>query len=50
MLIKVFAQDNQNLMELLNDKIQSIPGVTETETLISLEQTLNRQIRIPVKD
>lgn len=50
MLIKVFAQDNQNLMELLNDKIQSIPGVTETETLISLEQTLNRQIHIPVKD
>ena len=50
MLIKVFAQDNQNLMELLNDKIQSIPGVTETETLISLEQTLNRQIRIPVED
>lgn len=50
MLIKVFAQDNQNLMELLNDKIQPIPGVTETETLISLEQTLNRQIRIPVKD
>lgn len=50
MLIKVFAQDNQNLMELLNDKIQSVPGVTETETLISLEQTLNRQIRIPVKD
>ncbi len=50
MLIKVFAQDNQNLMELLNDRIQSIAGVTETETLISLEQTLNRQIRIPVKD
>ena len=50
MLIKVFAQDNQNLMELLNDKIQSIPGVTETETLTPLEQTLNRQIRIPVKD
>ena len=36
MLIKVFAQDNQHLMELLNDRIQHIPGVTETETLISL--------------
>ena len=50
MIIKVFAQDNQHLMELLNDKIQHIPGVTETETLISLEQSMNRQINIPVDD
>ena len=48
MLIKVYAQDNQHLMRLLNDKIQQIPGVTETETLISLEQSMNRQINIPV--
>lgn len=46
MLIKVYAKDNQHLMELLNDRIQHIPGVTETETLISLEQSLNRQIEI----
>lgn len=45
MLIKVYAQDNQHLMELLNDKIQQIRGVTETETLISLEQSMNRQIQ-----
>ena len=50
MLIKVYAQDNQHLMRLLNDKIQHIPGVTETETLISLEQSMNRQINIPVDD
>lgn len=48
MLIKVYAYDNQHLMQLLNDRIQHIPGVTETETLISLEQSLNRQIRIDV--
>ena len=46
MLIKVYAQDNQHLMELLNDRIQHIQGVTETETLISLEQSMNRQIHI----
>lgn len=50
MLIKVYAQDTHHLMELLNDKIQHIPGVTETETLISLEQSLNRQIVIEVGD
>lgn len=48
MLIKVYAQDNQHLMRLLNDNIQHISGVTETETLISLEQSMNRQIHINV--
>lgn len=46
MLIKLYARDNQHLMELLNDKIQNIPGVTATETLISLEQSMNREIPI----
>ena len=46
MLIKVYARDNQHLMELLNDKIQHIHGVTATETLISLEQSMNREIPI----
>lgn len=48
MLIKVYARDNQHLMRLLNDDIQHIAGVTETETLISLEQSMNRQIHIKV--
>lgn len=46
MLIKLYARDTRHLMELLNDNLQHIPGVTETETLISLEQGLNRQIEI----
>ena len=50
MLIKVYAQDNQHLMELLNAQIQHISGVTETETLISLEQSMNRQIYIKSDD
>lgn len=50
MLVKVYARNTHHLMELLNDRIQHIPGVTETETLISLEQSLNRQIEIPVDE
>lgn len=50
MIIKVFARDNQHLMNLLNDRILPIPGVTETETLIALEQSINRQINIPIED
>lgn len=48
MLIKVYAHNNQHLMELLNDNIQHIKGVVETETLISLEQSMNRQLQLEV--
>ncbi len=33
-------------MRLLNDRIQMIPGVTGTETLISLDHSINREIPI----
>ncbi len=48
MLIKLFARDNEHLMELLNDKIQNIPGVTDTETLISLDYSIHREIPINI--
>ena len=46
MLLKLYARDNEHLMELLNTKIQEISGVVETETLISLHQDLKREIPI----
>ncbi|MBO7610554.1 MAG: Lrp/AsnC ligand binding domain-containing protein [Muribaculaceae bacterium] len=46
MLIKLYARDNQHLMELLNDRIQHIPGVMATETLISLHESISRSIPI----
>lgn len=49
MLIKLFARDNEHLMELLNKKIQMIPGVTGTETLISLDHSIAREIPINIE-
>ena len=46
MMCKLYARDNEHLMELLNVKIQEIPGVTATETLISLEQSIKKEIPI----
>ncbi|MBP5319014.1 MAG: Lrp/AsnC ligand binding domain-containing protein [Paludibacteraceae bacterium] len=46
MLIKLFARDNEHLMVLLNDKIQEIPGVVSTETLISLDCGFRRALPI----
>lgn len=48
-LTKVYACDNEHLMDLLNNKMQRIPGVTATETLISLEQSIRREITIRVE-
>ena len=46
MLVKLFARDNEQLMDLLNNQLQDIPGVVATETLISLEQSVRREIPI----
>lgn len=46
MLIKLYARDNEQLMDLLNNQLQTIPGVVSTETLISLEQSIKREIAV----
>jgi len=48
MLIKMYARDNEHFMELLNGKIQEIPGVISTETLISLRQSIKKEIPVSV--
>jgi Lrp/AsnC family transcriptional regulator for asnA, asnC and gidA len=45
-LIKIICRDNQHLMQLLNTKIQAIEGVSRTETFISLDQQIDRQIQL----
>ncbi len=50
MLIKLYVRDNEQLMELLNTQLQSIHGVVSTETLISLEQSIKREIPVRVED
>lgn len=43
---KLLCRDNEHLMELLNKKIQSVEGVSRTETFISLREQMNRQIAL----
>jgi len=45
-LIKILCKNNEHLMQLLNHSIQSIEGVSRTETFISLHQQIDRQINI----
>lgn len=45
-LIKMICRDNEHLMQLLSKKIQPIEGVSRTETFISLQQQIERQIQL----
>ncbi|WPP52221.1 Lrp/AsnC ligand binding domain-containing protein [Catalinimonas niigatensis] len=44
--IKIHCRDTRHLREVLHDKIQKIDGIVRTETLISLEESLNRHIQL----
>lgn len=50
MIIKLYSQDNEHLKDLLNNRIQEIPGVNGTDTMISLEQSIQRTIPITLGD
>jgi len=44
--IKILCKDNEHLMHVLNKQIQTIPGVSRTETFVSLQQQIDRQIKV----
>ena len=46
MLIKLYARDNTHLMDLLNNQLQEIKGVISTETLISLQQSIDKEVPV----
>lgn len=46
---KIYCRDTAHLREVLNVKIQAIESVQRTETLISLEETFERQIILEVE-
>ena len=50
MLVKLYARDNEQLMDLLNNRMQGIKGVVSTETLISLEQSIKREIPVHLEE
>lgn len=46
MMIKLYVVDNRDLMRILNGVIQQIPGVIDTETLISLDRSFERNVKL----
>lgn len=46
MFAKVICRDTQHLRQVLSEQIQAIRGVQRTETIISLEESIKRQVEI----
>ncbi|HLT95112.1 MAG TPA: Lrp/AsnC ligand binding domain-containing protein [Membranihabitans sp.] len=47
---KVVCKDTRDLRIVLSEKIQAITGIQRTETLIALEERIDRPIHLPVTD
>jgi Lrp/AsnC family transcriptional regulator for asnA, asnC and gidA len=46
--VKLHCKDTNHLKDVLHDKIQKVEGIERTETIISLEESLNRHIQFGV--
>ncbi len=44
LLVKLYCLDNEHLMNVLLNTIQKIPYILATDTMISLDEAINRQI------
>jgi Lrp/AsnC family transcriptional regulator for asnA, asnC and gidA len=44
--IKIYAKTNEHLRNILTDNLQTIAGISRTETFISLEESFKRQLPV----
>ena len=49
MFLKIHCRDTNHLKEVLHDKMQQVEGIERTETMISLEESLDRNLKLSVK-
>ena len=46
MFVKLICRDTQHLRAVLHDKIQKVSGIQRTETFISLDESIARNIKL----
>lgn len=44
--VKIHCRDTNHLKEVLHDKMQQVDGIERTETMISLEESLDRNLNL----
>ena len=46
MFVKIHCRDTNHLKEVLHDKMQQVEGIDRTETMISLDESLDRSLHL----
>lgn len=44
--LKIVCRNTQHLRDVINDKIQPIEGIQRTETILSLEESIKRHVKL----
>lgn len=44
--IKIVCRNTQHLRDVINDKIQPLEGIQRTETILSLEESIKRHVKL----
>jgi len=50
LMARIYAVNNRHLQDIVHDKLQSIPGVEGTNTMVAFEVSFERQIKFPDAD
>lgn len=47
LMVRIYAVNNRHLQDIVHDKLQSIPGVEGTNTMVAFEVSFERQVVFP---
>ena len=47
LMVRLYAVNNKHLQDIVHDKIQAIPAVESTNTMVAFEVSFERQVSIP---
>lgn len=50
LMVRLYAVNNKHLQDIVHDKLQAIPGVEGTNTMVAFEVSFERQVSIPDTD
>lgn len=50
LMVRLYAVNNRHLQDIVHDKLQAIPEVESTNTMVAFEVSFERQVNIPDAD
>ena len=47
LMVRIYAVNNRHLQDIVHEKLQAIPGIEGTNTMVAFEVSFERQITFP---